>query len=449
MTSVPSRTRSVTPARKASVVQLSSMSCQAPPNIGIWRKWSITQMLSKPASSAAAAIGGEPGPQLGRAARPRPHRDLQPEARARPAPRPAARPAARRGPRPAARCAPRPGRARCRSPRRRGPAAARPPAAPAGESTASGTGLPRARLRARHSPTGVANTTAAVARPCRRASASHAARRAGLEAERVDDGGQPPPQPVLDDLVEQRERVLARRRDPPRPHRPPPAAGRSTRSGPGRSARPPTTTCPAPTRPPAPPGTGKAAGWSSPRTMANGNGGAHVADDCTWRTPPRCSAPSCAGRRCAAPRSRSRWPSRARPRSRSTLGVVSFRSGGAAGVGLVALAADAARPRSGPPLITPYADRTNRVRVLVVVVVVPPRPSGPRRCCSRPTRRSPPSTGWRSWRRSRWPAFRPVHSALLPALCTDTDELTSANVVRGVVEAAGHAGRTGPGRACC
>ena len=33
--------------------------------------------------------------------------------------------------------------------------------------------------------------------------------------------------------------------------------------------------------------------------------------------------------------------------------------------------------------------------------------------------------------------FRPVHSALLPALCADTDELTSANVVRGVVEAAG------------
>ena len=38
------------------MVQLSSMSSQAWPMPGIWRKWSITHRLSKPASSAAVAI---------------------------------------------------------------------------------------------------------------------------------------------------------------------------------------------------------------------------------------------------------------------------------------------------------------------------------------------------------------------------------------------------------
>ena len=56
VTIVPSRTRSVAAARKPSVVQLSSMSSQACPIPGICRKWSMTHRLSKPASSAAAAI---------------------------------------------------------------------------------------------------------------------------------------------------------------------------------------------------------------------------------------------------------------------------------------------------------------------------------------------------------------------------------------------------------
>ena len=55
VTRVPSRAVSVRPARKARVVQLSSMSSQCGPTGGICRKWSITQMLVKPASSAVTA----------------------------------------------------------------------------------------------------------------------------------------------------------------------------------------------------------------------------------------------------------------------------------------------------------------------------------------------------------------------------------------------------------
>ena len=119
-----------------------------------------------------------------------------------------------------------------------------------------------------------------------------------------------------------------------------------------------------------------------------------------------------------------------------TLGVVSFRSGGAAGVGLVALLR--MLPSAvGTALITPYADRTNRVRVLAVVVVV--RAAAIGACGLLLASDAPLATvyGLAVVATIAMAAFRPVHSALLPALCADTDELTSANVVRGVVEAAG------------
>ena len=131
-----------------------------------------------------------------------------------------------------------------------------------------------------------------------------------------------------------------------------------------------------------------------------------------------------------------------------TLGVVSFRSGGAAGVGLVALLR--MLPSAvGTALITPYADRTNRVRVLVVVVAV--RAAARSAPCGLLLASDAPLAtvyGLAVVATIAMAAFRPVHSALLPALCADTDELTSANVVRGRGRGGRAAGRTDPrGRA--
>ena len=96
-----------------------------------------------------------------------------------------------------------------------------------------------------------------------------------------------------------------------------------------------------------------------------------------------------------------------------TLGVVSFRSGGAAGVGLVALLR--MLPSAvGTALITPYADRTNRVRVLAVVVVV--RAAAIGACGLLLASDAPLATvyGLAVVATIAMAAFRPVHSALLP-----------------------------------
>src|ERR1039457_1629106 len=52
----PRRARLVTPARKPSVVQPSSIGSVTGPTPRIWKKWSISQIESKPASSAVRAI---------------------------------------------------------------------------------------------------------------------------------------------------------------------------------------------------------------------------------------------------------------------------------------------------------------------------------------------------------------------------------------------------------
>src|SRR5574341_1924333 len=59
---VPRPARFVWPARKPRVVYASSMSRSAAPTGGIWKKWSITQMESYPASSAARAISASFAP---------------------------------------------------------------------------------------------------------------------------------------------------------------------------------------------------------------------------------------------------------------------------------------------------------------------------------------------------------------------------------------------------
>ena len=115
------------------------------------------------------------------------------------------------------------------------------------------------------------------------------------------------------------------------------------------------------------------------------------------------------------------------------IGVYAFRDGGAAAVGLISLlrmvpAAFAA------PLLTPLADRRRRERVLASASTV-----------------RAVATGLAAWLVSASGPriavyalavvaaiaavlFRPVHSALLPSLCRTPFELTSANVVRGLLD---------------
>ena len=115
------------------------------------------------------------------------------------------------------------------------------------------------------------------------------------------------------------------------------------------------------------------------------------------------------------------------------LGIVAYRDGGAAAVGLVGLlrmlpAAVVA------PLAAPLADRGRRERVLVLV------------CSARGVATAlaaivvgvagPPPIVYALAMVSTVAAtlFRPAHSALLPSLCRTGYELTSANVVRGLLD---------------
>ena len=75
----PIRARSVCAAMKPSAVWPSSIGASGGPRPRIWKKWSITQIESKPASSAVRADAGQRRTDGGRAARPRELVDLEPE----------------------------------------------------------------------------------------------------------------------------------------------------------------------------------------------------------------------------------------------------------------------------------------------------------------------------------------------------------------------------------
>src|SRR6188472_1573440 len=115
------------------------------------------------------------------------------------------------------------------------------------------------------------------------------------------------------------------------------------------------------------------------------------------------------------------------------LGIVAYTSGGALALGLVGLM------RMLPsallaPLLSPFADRGRRERVLVVVSVVRGAATG---IAALTVALSGPvfivyalaivSTIAATM-------FRPAHSALLPTLCRTGHELASANVVRGLLD---------------
>ena len=58
----PSRARFVSAARNPSAVHPSSIGSSARPTLRIWKKWSITQIESKPTSSAWLAMRPSVGP---------------------------------------------------------------------------------------------------------------------------------------------------------------------------------------------------------------------------------------------------------------------------------------------------------------------------------------------------------------------------------------------------
>ncbi len=115
------------------------------------------------------------------------------------------------------------------------------------------------------------------------------------------------------------------------------------------------------------------------------------------------------------------------------LGIVAYRDGGAAAVGLVGLL------RMVPsallaPLLSPIADRGRRERVLILVSTL--RGVATAAAALVAAVAGPPAVVYALAVLSTIAAtlFRPAHSALLPSLCHSGHELASANVVRGLLD---------------
>lgn len=117
------------------------------------------------------------------------------------------------------------------------------------------------------------------------------------------------------------------------------------------------------------------------------------------------------------------------------LGIVAYRDGGATAVGLVGLL------RMAPsailtPLLSPLADRGRRERVLILVSVLRGVVTG---VVTAVTALGGPSAivyALAVLSTIAATLYRPAHSALLPSLCHTGYELASANVVRGLLDAA-------------
>jgi MFS family permease len=117
------------------------------------------------------------------------------------------------------------------------------------------------------------------------------------------------------------------------------------------------------------------------------------------------------------------------------LGIVAYRDGGATAVGLVGLL------RMAPsamltPLLSPLADKGRRERVLILVSVLRGVVTGAAAVVVGVG--GPPQIVYVLAVLSTIAAtlYRPAHSALLPSLCHTGYELASANVVRGLLDAA-------------
>ena len=117
------------------------------------------------------------------------------------------------------------------------------------------------------------------------------------------------------------------------------------------------------------------------------------------------------------------------------LGIVAYRDGGAAAVGVVGLL------RMLPsallaPLLSPLADRGRRERVLVVVSVLRALATGAAAVVIGLGGPTPLLYALAALSTIAATLYRPAHSALLPSLCHSGYELASANVVRGLLDSA-------------
>jgi MFS family permease len=115
------------------------------------------------------------------------------------------------------------------------------------------------------------------------------------------------------------------------------------------------------------------------------------------------------------------------------IGVVAFRDGGAAAVGVVAFV------RMAPaavlaPLGTALADRFRRDRVLVRSCLITGAATAGAAAVLAAGGPNVAVYGLAVTATAAFTVFRPAHSALLPGLCLAPVELTSANVVRGFVD---------------
>jgi MFS family permease len=115
------------------------------------------------------------------------------------------------------------------------------------------------------------------------------------------------------------------------------------------------------------------------------------------------------------------------------LGVVAFRDGGAEAVGLVAFARTAPAALLAP-IGTAFADRFPRDRVLVLSCLIR---AGATAAAASVLAASGPDVAVYALAvisTAAFRLFRPAHSALLPGLCNTPFELSSANVVRGLLD---------------
>ena len=115
------------------------------------------------------------------------------------------------------------------------------------------------------------------------------------------------------------------------------------------------------------------------------------------------------------------------------LGVVAFRDGGAAAVGLVAFVRLAPSALLAP-VGTALADRFPRDRVLLWSCLVRAAATAPAALVLAADGPTVAVYGLALIATAAFTVFRPAHSALLPALCLTPVELTSANVVRGLLD---------------
>src|ERR671921_3059485 len=115
------------------------------------------------------------------------------------------------------------------------------------------------------------------------------------------------------------------------------------------------------------------------------------------------------------------------------LGIVAYRDGGAAAVGLVGLL------RMVPsailtPLLSPLSDRGRRERVLILVSVLRGAATGAAALVVGLGGPTPVVYLLAVLSTIAATLYRPAHSALLPSLCSTGYELASANMVRGLLD---------------